>query len=305
MMTTGFFARRDVRGVVYALLATIVWAGNFVVGRGLAQEVPPVTLAALRWGVAFCAVLPLALPSLLREWPHVRANFRYYLLTALVGVSLFNTLIYIAGRTVPALNLSLTAITAPLFVLVLARIFLGEAITPQRLAGIGIVLCGLLLLISRGDAAALAALHFRAGDGIALGAAFSFAAYTLLVRKKPVGGNALTFLAVTFGLGEIFLLPVAAWELSGAPPIRWSPVIIASVAYLGLGTSLFAFWCWGQAIEYIGATRASLIYYSLPLFCGIEAVLFLGEPVSWVHYVGGALILGGVITATRERRRSP
>ncbi len=297
-----FFSRRDVQGSIFALLATAVWSGNFIVGRGLAEAVPPITLATLRWSIAFIAVLPLAFTSVKRDWPHVLQHKWYYIITALFGISTFNTLIYVAGHTVPAINLSLEAVTSPLFTIILARIFFGEAITLTRLLGIFVVVCGVLLLISKGNLELLYGLHFQAGDLIMLLAAFLFAVYNILVRKKPAGASTLTFLVVTFGLGELFLLPLAAWELGAGNVIHWSPTVIFAAAYIGIGASLFSFWCWGLAIERIGAIRASMIYYALPVFCGIEAVLLLGEPVLWVHYVGGALILSGVILATRERK---
>ncbi len=287
------------RGILFALLATVVWSGNFILCRGLADSIPPFSLALSRWLTAFCAVLPFALPGLKADWPHLWAHRGYYLATSAVGITFFNTAIYAAGHTVAALNMSLIAASSPLFTLVFARVFLGEAVSPGRLAGIFIVLAGIVLLVARGDFSVLPQMSFQGGDLLMLAAALSFAVYTLLVRKKPAGCGQLTYLAATFGLGLFMLIPGAAWECArtGLPPA--TPAVIGGVLYAGLGASLFSFWCWSRAIAAIGAGRASVIYYSLPFFCGVEAVLFLGEPVAWVHYASGALILGGLLLANR------
>lgn len=287
-------------GVLFALAATIVWSFNFIAARGLAESVPPCTLAFGRWFVAFCAVLPFALPSLIREWRHFLEHWRYYLIISLIGIAFFNTAIYKGAQTVPALNMTLIATTSPLFTLVLARFFFGESISAARLAGIFLALCGVLLLVARGDVQALLSLSFHEGDLYLLSASLSFSIYTLLVRKKPGGCGLLSYFTVTFGLGMAFLAPAVIWELRQAPSFQITPTLVGGLLYMGLGASLFSFWCWARAINLIGPSRAAVIYYSLPLFAGIEAVFLLGEPVLWVHFAGGGLILGGLCLATVE-----
>ena len=289
------------RGFALALLATVVWSFNFIAGRGLADAVGPCTLALGRWLVAFIAVIPFALPEMLRLRGHFFIHRRYYLTVGILGIAYFNTAIYWAAHSVPAINLSLIAASSPLFTILLARVFLAEPITPKRLCGIGLALFGIAVLLTRGNLAALRELSFHIGDLVMLSAAFSFAVYTLLVRKKPEECGQTAFFGITFGIGIICLLPFAAVELMRDGLPEPDVALIGGLVYMGLGASLFAFWCWSKAISLIGPSRASIIYYSLPLFSGIEAVLMLGEPLRTVHYISAALILGGLALATRGR----
>ncbi len=298
----GAFLRPEGRGMLFALLATVVWSGNFVICRGMVDMIPPATLALCRWMIALCALLPFALPRLKEDLPHLKRHWRYYAVTSAIGIAFFNTAIYTAGHTVGTLNMSLIATTSPLFTLVLARIFLGEPITRARLAGIVVVVTGVILLICRGKLSLLLDLHFQSGDLLMLAAALAFAVYTLQVRKKPDGCGQSTYLAATFGLGALMLAPVSFSELFSGQVAHFTPATLGALAYVGLGASLFAFWCWSKAVAAIGPSKASIIYYSLPLFSGIGAVIFLGEPILWVHCVSGALILGGLALATKERR---
>lgn len=291
---------KNLTGIAFALLATIVWSFNFVAGRGLAQSMPPCTLALCRWLVAFAAVLPFALPEIQKQWRHFFEYRRYYLVVGFLGIAYFNTAIYMGAHTVSAVNMSLIATSSPLFTMIMARLFFGERITRRRIAGIAAALAGIVLLISRGDLAVLTSLHFQPGDLLLLSAAFSFSCYTLLLRKKPEGCSLSANFAVTFGIGIVILLPFAAWELLHGPQIQFSGTLLTGIIYMGLGASLLAFWCWAKAINAIGPSKAAVIYYSLPLFSGLEAVVLLGESVLWVHYAGGALILGGLVLATRD-----
>ncbi|MDZ7666916.1 MAG: DMT family transporter [Desulfotignum sp.] len=81
----------------------------------------------------------------------VRRHIGYMAVTAFIGVTCFNTFIYIAGHTTTAMNLSLIAITFPVFVVLISRVLFKEVLTVKRTAGILIVLTGVVCLITRGD----------------------------------------------------------------------------------------------------------------------------------------------------------
>ena len=117
------------------------------------------------------------------------------------------------------------------------------------------------------------------------------------------GAKPFDALAVMFGIGLIFLAPLYVWETANTPPVRYTPSILAVFLYCGLGASIFCYWLWAKAISFIGPARAAIVYYSMPLFCGVEAIVFLGEKVLWVHYISGAMILGGLLVATKPARK--
>ncbi|MDR2076636.1 MAG: DMT family transporter [Desulfovibrio sp.] len=288
------------QGVFFALLATIGWSFTYIFSRGLADVIPPCTLSAGRCLVAFLITLPFALPSLPREIGHFKKRLRHYMLLSFTGITFANTAIYLAAQTTPALNLSLISCTTPIFTIIIARLVFNEAVHARRAAGIIITLAGILLLLSRGDPGVITNLSFHVHDLFTLASAFSFALYTLLVRKKPAGCSSSSFLAVIFGLSLIQLIPASALELMSGEELVFTPELITGLIYMGLVASPLCYLWWGKAVAAIGPSKTTIIYYSLPLFCGIEAVLFLGETVNWVHFASGALILGGLALATKE-----
>ncbi len=291
--------RPAARGIALAVLATLIWSGNFIVARYSSQSVPPVMLAALRWSCAALLMLPLGAAAFWRQRQLVQQHWPLLLLAAFTGISVFNTLVYVAGHYSEAIMLALIGTTSsPVFSFTLARIFLKEKIPPQRLAGLLLCIGGILLLLSRGSWQTLLHLRFTKGDWWILGAALSFAVYNILARKKPAELTPATFLFSTFWMGTLLLLPAAAIEYMWQPyslPFGWQ--LAGIVLYLGLGTSVIAFFCWNKAIAYLGAARAAIFGNLIPIFSSLEAVWLLGETISWMHLAGMLLVIGGLVLA--------
>jgi drug/metabolite transporter (DMT)-like permease len=290
----------SLRGALYALGATVIWSGNFIVARSLNQSIEPATLSLLRWGTAFLGLLPFVWRMAWAERESIRRSMPAIIPMAILGVTVFNALLYTAARTSPALNLSLIATSTPVFIILLARIFLREKLSARMVLGLLAALGGVLLLITNGDPSRLAGLEFSAGDLWMSLAAVLFAAYSIMVRRFTGGLNPHVFLLVLIGTGILFLLPWAGWELarSGAPAI--TPGMAGAILYVGLGASLASYSMWNSAVALIGPSLAGLIYYSLPLFSGVTAFLFLGEPMGLVHLASAGCILGGIVLATRR-----
>ena len=291
-----FFSVRPVlTGSLLALLATIIWSGNFILARAMADEVPPMTLSLLRWGTAFVILLPFGVRNVWKAKDRIVARLGYFLLTGLVGVTLFNSLIYIAGRTTPAMNMALLAASSPLFALLLSWLVkLGQPNVRHSLA----VLCaltGALIIIARGDVHTLLRLEFSAGDLWTLAGAVCFAAYSILVRWAPRELSPIGYLLAVVGIGVILLVPMAAVELAHGAHVAWSPLLAVQVLHLGLGMSVVAFLCWNAAIARIGAASASMIYYSLPVLSAVQAMWLLDERLTGAFLIGAAFVLCGIL----------
>jgi drug/metabolite transporter (DMT)-like permease len=161
-----------------------------------------------------------------------------------------------------------------------------------------ICILGIVLLISKGSWEVLLSFKFSSGDAWILAGAFAFAVYNILVRKKPVTISALSFLLVIFVLGALMLFPFFILEQSIVKaPTNWSPTLFGSILYLGIGTSVLAFWCWNLAISKLGAGRTVLFGNLIPIFSTLEAILILGETVTPIHFYSGILVISGLVIA--------
>ena len=299
-------SKSTTQGILLAILATIIWSGNFIVARGVIHEIPPIALAFCRWACASLIMIPIGWRSIKSQWGDIKANAVHLFWAGLTGVSMFNTLVYIAGHYTEAINLALIGTTSsPIFSYILARIFLMEKITPPKLIGLLLCVAGVLFILSRGNWNNL--IHFRltAGDGWVLLGALSFSIYNVLARKKPVSLGPITYLTTTFWVGTLLLLPFATWELSLHPTgINWSPSLFFIILYLGAGASVAAFFCWNAAIARLGAARASIFGNLIPVFSSFEAVWLLKEKILPAHIAGMVLVFSGVFLANLRKKQS-
>ena len=299
-------SRRNIYvGIGLALLAVIIWSGNFMVARGVIRQIPPVSLAFYRWLLGSLIILPIGFKSFKQEWPVIKRSWLYLLAVSLTGISLFNTFVYIGAHYTTAINLALIGTTSsPVFAIIMARIFLGEKI--GWLKAIGMLLCisGVVFLISRGRVENLVNFHFTAGDGWVLLAAFSFAIYNTLVRKKPAAISPINFLRTTFCFGTMLLLPFFIIEYSSSPAVQWTPGLFFIILYLGLGASVICFLFWNKALANLGAGRTALFGNLIPVFSSIEAALILGEAFTVIHVVSMGLVFAGLITANWKYKQS-
>lgn len=283
-------------GILLAVAATIIWSGNFIIARSVINDIPPITLAFYRWLTAVIILTPLSWKHILPAWAVVKRNKVYFFWTALTGVSLFNTFVYIAGHTSTAINLALIGTTSsPIISVILAHYFLKEHIQWRRVLGIALCLSGIFFLLSKGSFYNLLHLHFTKGDAWVLLGAFFFAVYNILVRKKPVEISAIGFLFFVFLIGTLLLVPAFVAESLYSKPVIWTLKTSGVILYLGLGTSVIAFLLWNRSIKELGAGRTALFGNLIPIFSSIEAVLILGEKINYIHIISFALIATGLL----------
>ena len=291
-------------GYIFAIGATAIWSANFIIARGLSNSIAPIPLAFWRWVVAVIVFLPLAIKRLMAEWDEVKKNFPYLALTAFLGITTFNTLIYFAGHTTTAINLSLISITFPIFIIILSRIFFKELFTVKKGIGILLVAAGVISLITKGDFASLFNLTFAIGDLWILIASIIFAFYSILLRRKPEELSIWVLQLSIFILGLIFLLPFYIWYSLTAPPVVFETRTLLAILYVGIFASLTAFILWNKAVETVGPSKAGMVYYTLPLFSGFLAWIMLGEKISIVHLYSMLLIVPGILLANYESKKN-
>ena len=287
-------------GYLFAISATIIWAGNFIFARGLADVIPPVNFAFWRWLVAMVSILPFAIKPLMSDWKIIKANLLYVTISSILGVSLFSTLVYIASHSTTAINLSLISITFPVFIILISRIFFKEYINRWKGGGIILVLSGVLLLITKGDISKLLNISFAIGDIWMLIAAIAFAIYSILLRKKPNDLSIWAFQFSTYVIGLFFLLPFVIWESINVPRFEVNSTVIYAFLYGGIFASFAGFILWNKAVVLVGPVKSGFIYYTLPLFSGFLSYLFLDEVITQFHFYSVLLIIAGILSANHK-----
>jgi drug/metabolite transporter (DMT)-like permease len=285
-------------GVLLAVIATIIWSGNFIIARGISSQMPPFSINFYRWMLGTLFIFPFAIKTFLAEKERVLKHWKYFVFVALTCIVFFNSFVYIAGHYTSAINMALIGTTtSPVFTIMLSAIFLRESVPRLRMAGLAICIFGILVLLSNGSLDHLLAFRFSPGDWWILLGAFFFAVYNVLVKQKPAGISPLNFLFVFFLLGTIMLVPFYAFESIHSHAVVWNARLIGILLFLGLGTSAISYLCWNAAIVRIGSSRTALFGNLIPIFSTLEAVLILHEQVHLIHLVSGTLVITGLVLA--------
>ena len=280
-----------------ATFSALLWSGNFIIAKYSAHVIPPASLSFLRWTIAALILTPFIWNRCIQEWSEIKKHWLHLTITAIFGISIFNTCAYIAAPDVPAIHLSLLSATAsPIFSIILAAIFLKEHISLIKLIGVLISVAGILILLSKGNLSSLTSFEFHRADLWILAAAISFAIYNIFVKTKPVTLHPKVFLVTVFWIGILFLLPFFVYDQMHQPT-EINIKNVGSVLYLGIGASLIAYLCWNAAIRKIGAGQTALFGNLIPVFSMIEAVLFLGETLSANQAFSSILIIAGLFVA--------
>ncbi len=286
-------------GGLYIVFAVLLWAGNAVVGRVAADaNVPPIALNFWRWTVALFIMAPFAARTLYAQRDLFKTHWRQWVVFGIVTVAGFNSAYYIGLQTTTVVQGTLISSALPIFVLIGARLFLAQPITGRQLAGVGLSLTGVAIIVSRGEVAVLRDLSLNIGDLWMMVAVFMWAAQTILIRFVPKGFDLVAFQVACFVAGLTVLAPFYAYEtFSGRPmPLTWAAVVL--VGYSSVLASVVGFTCWNLGVMRVGAKTAGYLGNLFPVFGAALGILLLGEPFQWFHAVGGIVTLLGIALAT-------
>lgn len=285
---------------IFKLAAVLVlWALSFILNEVALRSLQPVTVVAGRWSVtAVLVLLLLARRGQMGAFTAaLRVDGRAFFLLSLFGVTLLYGLQISGQARTSAVNTGLLANTVPIFTALLATLFLHQRLRPAAWAGIVLALLG-AWIVSAGGLRLEVQGETVGGDGLVLLSSLAAALYFVfggrLLRRYP----ALLVTAAAATLGALTLLPAAL--LAGRDSV-WTWPAVAAVLALGIGPGLLANLWWWETAEWLGASRAAIYIYLIPLLTMLFAVLLLGETIGLAQLGGAALLLGGVWLAERSR----
>jgi drug/metabolite transporter (DMT)-like permease len=289
----------------YAMLALVMllWAGNSIVGRAVRDDIPPFLLALLRWTGALLVILPFAARHLVADRAAIARNWPVILLLGLLGVAAFNAFLYSGLRFTTASNGMLLQAAIPALVLLVDFAVFRIRAGWGAILGVALSTLGVVVIVFQGRFGALSEVVFNRGDALILTAVMVWAFYTSLLRLRP-GLNSASFLAVTFAIGVVAMLPLAATEAPEIAAMHWTPRVFGAVLYVALLPSVVAYALFNTAVARLGPASAGQAITLMPLFGALLAAAILGEQLHGHHFAGMALILGGIIVSAIVRHRA-
>jgi drug/metabolite transporter (DMT)-like permease len=292
---------RDLRLAQILLFVTpAMFTTNMVMARATAGLIPPVALAELRWIGVVLVLLPFCGHELWRSRATLRREWHHLVMLGFLGMGICGAAVYYGAFTTTATNIGLIYATSPVMIILLSRLLFGERFSLRQGIGTALALAGVLAIILRGELTTLLHLTFTAGDLIILGAAVSWALYSVLLKHWRSSLSVTARLSAIAFAGVVVMLPVQAWELAVIGPPTFDLRTIAAVVTLVLVPGVGAYATFGYMTKHLGPNRTGLMLYLAPVYTALMAWLLLGEAFAFYHWLGAALVLSGLYFATHK-----
>ena len=290
--------------IAYLLTATALWAGNAIAGRLLVGSISPITLSAVRWGLAAVLLLPLGW-RVFMPGSALWQNKKRFLLLGLFGVGSYNVLLYLALQTSTAINVTLIGASMPIWMLFIGAVFYRVKPSILQMIGAVVSLLGVGIVLTRGDLAALLSMQMVVGDLLIMLATILWAFYSWMLSRPGSSTERqwpwAEFLMAQVTVGLLWTGFFDGFEIAAGHAFLdlnwWTASLILFVA---IGPSLIAYRCWGLGVNGAGPTVAAFFANFIPLFTALLSAAILGEPPQLFHGLAFALIVVGIVVSSKR-----
>ncbi len=285
---------------IYIGLFCLLWSFAFVAGKIGVTDCPPLILLAARFSLA--GILILGITALRGDtWSLSWRDMWVFVVLGVANNALYLGFGYVGLQTVSAGLGGLVVSANPVFTAVLAALFLGEQLTPRKVAGLLLGVAGVGFIVWHRMSVGTDSLH---GILFTLASLASIVAGTILFKVlAPKGslwiGNGIQNLAA-----GVVLIPFA-FTLSDVGNIVPSMRLLGAFAFLVLGGSILAYRLWFHLLSVCGATAASAYHFLMPPLAMLFAWIILGEHVEIRDMLGIVPVALGIYLVTRPAAARP
>ena len=294
--------------VFYLTLATILWAGNAIAGRVLVGSISPISLSAVRWGLAALILLPLGW-KVFKPSSALWQNKGRFLVLGLLGVGSYNVLLYLALQTSTAINVTLIGASMPIWMLFIGAVFYKVRPTLLQMVGAVVSLVGVTIVLTRGEPTSLLSMEVVMGDLLIMLATILWAFYSWMISRPGESTERqwpwAEFLMAQVLIGFMWTMLFEGAEIATGHAFidlnYWTGALIVFVA---IGPSLIAYRCWGLGVNGAGPTVAAFFANLIPLFTALLSAAILGDPPQLFHGLAFALIVIGILVSSTAKRSS-
>lgn len=285
-------------GVLAAMLSSMLGGTAAAITRYMIGAVDPVTLAALRFGIGFLLILPIAL-ALRSKWPQGRD----WIAVAGLGVLFFAVFFYVYNVAISyttAARGALALSTLPLTTMLVAALLGIEQLTRRKTVGVLVALGGVATALATGLADA--PVGAWRGDMLMVSGTLLMALYNVWSRPIVLRSSRLGFLAAGMGFGSA-TSALLAWHTGGWVVTQSFGVNAwMAASCLGVFGGAAAFYLWVFALERTTPTRVANTMTLNPVAASLLAAVLVGEPIGINLLVGIAAVGIGIWIASTDGR---
>ncbi|WP_078546774.1 DMT family transporter [Litchfieldia alkalitelluris] len=282
------------------IFANLFWAGNYVFGEYLVDEMSPLQMTFSRWLIAAFLLFPMAHWIERPKWKSVWKEWKTLLVLAILGIISYNFLLYEALQYTNSLNAALVNSLNPAVLVVFSVLFLKEKMAVSNIIGLLISLFGVLLVLTKGQLQLIFDTSYNQGDLLMLVAILVWTVYSVIGRKtKSIPPITATSISALFAL--IMMLPVIVFSNNDFN-FNLSNQAITGVIYMGIFPSVASFICWNVSLRHIDASKAGVYLNLITVFTAIIS-LILGHSISFIQVLGGIFVFLGVFLTSKRKKK--
>ncbi len=284
------------RRTMIPLLGTFLcWGSLYVVSKIALRTIPPVTVLMLRYLVAIPALfLLLKLRGALR-----RVEKRHLLIVGAIGFTGYFASFCLQMLGINRLAGSVSSLLGamnPIFIPVLAALFLGEALTLAKVLCVAVSMTGVAIIVGVGGAVDLW------GAVLMLLSVFLWSSASIIIRKLRGFYDPMQVAMMAMIVALPFTGAWAAIELQTNACTLTAPSVLA-VLFMGLVGTATAHSLWNYSLSKMDASFCSMFYPLQPLTSSVLGVLVLGEEITANFVIGGVIICCGIVAAVLSAKK--
>ena len=283
------------------ILTTIFWSGNFIVGKAASlYQIPPFSLNFYRWFFAGLILFPFTFKELIDKKKYILKNIGFFIILGILSITIFNSIVYYSLYYTQVISGVLMISTIPVWIIFIASILNIEKTNVFQIIGVSFSLVGVIFIITKADLNLIKNLNFNKGDLSMIVAMFTWAAYSVLLKKKKYEISQLALLQVVIISGLIFLVPIYFIEMNLGHLIVLGQPFYLTLSYVVIFPGLLSFFFWIKGISIIGANRAGIFLHLMPIFGAIMAMIIFDEKFMYYHLLGAIFILAGITLSNKK-----
>ena len=296
------FADKTLLGHLLAFCTIVFWGTTFVSTKVLLDDFSPVEVLFFRFVIGYVSLLAVC-PRLLKTtgWKQERI----FIGAGCSGIVLYFLMENIALKYTIASNVGVIVAIAPFCTAILAQFLLkGERLSLFFFIGFAAAMTGIFLIAFNGSQ--ILQLN-PLGDALAAAAAVAWAFYSICMRKiGEFRYNTVLCTRRVFFYGLLMMLPLLPFCDVQLGLHRFTKLSnLGNILFLGFGASALCFVTWNWAVKVLGAIKASVYIYLVPVVTVIAAAIILNEHITGLAMLGTALTLVGLVISEFSPKKKP
>ncbi|MCR8929665.1 DMT family transporter [Priestia megaterium] len=281
------------KGILLLIVATLLWAGNYICGRFLAPALPATLLNTIRWAIS-TLILWCLLAFNKRNLP-ILSKWKEFLVLGFLGIFAFSTLNYLGLKSISASQAGMISASIPIIILLFTPFLLKENIKTKGWIGAIISIIGVIILV-RGKQSNFSATSIMGEIEILL-SCIAWALYTVLGKKYGRQMDPLTMTAGAAFYGTLFSA-ISCIGTVQSDMIHMTNSAWLAIIYVSTLASVVAYFAWNAGVKILGAGRAAPFINLLPVWTVVLGIVLLQEQVSTMTFFGGIIAIIGAILAS-------